>query len=449
MKKNTLLKVLIILVILAICLISFVGVFTKNKNSMVSVLPDYILSMNLNDSREVSLKVSEDTNTVTYDAEGNVTQDGLDEEGNLKEGYTTQEEKVNKDESLTQENYQLSKGIMEKRLENMGATDYTVRQEPYAGKITVKLPNSTDADDFIANLAYKGKFEIIDSETNEVLINNAQVKESKAVYSTGTYGTAVYLSIEFNKEGKQKLEEITTKYVSSSDEEGNDTTKKVSIKLDDEQLLETYFDEVNKTGTMQLSIGSQSTDSEKISGYIKQATLLASLITNKPMELKYEIENDVVYTSVIEDNQVAGIIICTLVFVCIGIIYLIAKFKIKGCLAVISYIGYIGVLLLSVRFTNVIISPDGIIGFIVALITNFVFINYILKKISSEDKTIKQIMKEAFVKCAWVVLPLLIISICFTFMNWTAISSLGMVMFWGIVSLVITNILFTRTLLDE
>ena len=165
MKKNGLLKVLIILVIIAICLISFVGIYKKEKTNMISVLPEYKKTMNLGGQRQVVLEVSDETKEVIYDSEGNVSSDGLDEDGNLKEGYTKQEEKVNKDEILTEENYAIAKEIIEKRLKKLNVEDYIVRQDIKTGNIEVTLPENNDTNRVTEYLTYQGKFEITDSQT--------------------------------------------------------------------------------------------------------------------------------------------------------------------------------------------------------------------------------------------------------------------------------------------
>ena len=46
-----------------------------------------------------------------------------------------------------------------------------------------------------------------------------------------------------------------------------------------------------------------------------------------------------------------------------------------------------------------------------------------------------------------ILIPLAIIAVTFTFMNWTPIISIGMIMFWGLVIFAIYNLIFTRTLL--
>ena len=82
-----------------------------------------------------------------------------------------------------------------------------------------------------------------DKDTGEVLISNKDIKDAKVGYNTTSSGTTVYLTIEFNKDGKQKLNEISKTYVSSKDADGNDTSKKIDMKLDDETILSSYFEE--------------------------------------------------------------------------------------------------------------------------------------------------------------------------------------------------------------
>lgn len=272
MKKNVTIKILAILIIIAISLISFVGIFVKNKGTMVNILPDYDLAKDLKGARIAELVVDSSTEEIVLDNEGNVTEDGLDEEGNLKEGYSKKQEPVNKTEALNEENYKISKEIIEKRLKAYGINDYSVRLNNENGEITVELYENSNTDTAIYNLEYLGEFTVKDSETKETLLDNKDVKTAKAVYGTTETGTTVYLSIEFNKVGKKKLQEISRNYIETTDEEGNTNTKKVTINLDNDQLIETYFGEENTNGILQLSVGSATTDSSIIQNYIEQAS---------------------------------------------------------------------------------------------------------------------------------------------------------------------------------
>ena len=449
MKNNRLLKALIILIIIAICLISFVGIFVKDNNQRINILPDYLLSTNLSGARVAKLDVDTSSNEVIYDSEGNVSQDGENEDGTLKEGYTKKEEKVNPDEVLTVENYEKSKRIIEKRLKEYGVQDFNLRLNNNNGQIILELPENSNTDTLLANITYVGKFEILDSETKEVLLDYSKVKDAKAVYSNTDFGTRVFLSIEFNDEGKAKLEEITKTYIETTDEEGNKTTKEISINIDNETLLETYFSETITNGTLQLSIGSASTDSEEIASYLDQAAQVATLIDSNIMPIKYNLDTNTYLSSALNKDILQIVMYIIIAIVAIALVYECVKYKLKGLLASLSYIGCIALLLIVLRYTNVVISLEAISALIILLILNYTFVKNILEKLENKDLSIKEITKQVYLKYAWILFPLLLVSITFTFMSWIPVSSIGMVMFWGIVTIYIYNYIITVTLLKD
>ena len=445
---SKLLKGLTVLVIIAICLISFCGIYVKKQGRMANVMPEYKLGMNLSGARVAKFKISDKTEEIIHDAEGNVTTEGTNEDGTLKEGYTKESKPVNSEELLNEKNYEIAKRIMQNRLDNMGMSEYDLRLNYNNGEIIVALPEDSYTDMAIANLSYLGKFEIKDSNTDEVLMSNNDIKNATAVYGSTNAGTAVYLSIEFNKEGKQKLEDITRKYISSKDEEGNDTTNKISIKLDDENLLETYFDEPITTGSLELSIGSASTSNEEISGYVKQANQIAGLIKNDVMKIKYELsENNYVSKSI--DNITIKLTVCVILAIqIIGFIYWGIKYKANGIFAIIGTCGLMAIILIIVRYANVIISLESIVAIICILVSNFLMLEYVLRKFSKAEENKTEIIKETYKRYASILLPLLIIAVVFTFINWLPIASIGMLLFWGMVILMLYNYITMSLLFD-
>ena len=272
MKKNLTIKILAILIIVAVSLISFIGLYVKKGTTRENLIPNYQLSKDLKGTRTAKLVVDSKTQELVFDSNGNVSEDGLDSEGNLKEGYSKKDEPINSKDQLNEENYKICKEIIEKRLSSYGVNDYTVRLNNENGEIIVELYETENTDTVIYNLEYIGEFTLKDSETKEILLNNKDIKSARAVYGTTETGTTVYLSIEFNKEGKKTLQEVSKNYVETKDEEGNSKTKKVTLNLDSEQLIETYFDEENLTGMLQLSIGSVTTDTNTIQSYLQQAS---------------------------------------------------------------------------------------------------------------------------------------------------------------------------------
>lgn len=448
MKKSKLVKFLTILIIIAICLISYAGIWVKEQEKMENILPEYILGMNLSGSRVAKFIVSDETEEIIYDAEGNVTTDGTNEDGSLKEGYTKEDKKVNGEDVLNEANYEAVKNIMEKRLEHTGVSEYTIRLNKQNGEIILELPENNATNEIISNLTYLGKFEIKDSETDEVLMNNTHVKEASAVYGSTETGTVVYLNIEFNKEGKQKLEDITKIYVHSTDEEGNEVEKNINIELDEETMLQTHFEETITTGNLQLTIGSASTSNEEIASYINQASQVAGLIDSGVMPIYYELEQNnyiQAFNLGIFEKIALGIILAIIV---IGFMYWIIRYKLNGIFAVLSYIVGVGVTSLVIRYANVPVSIETAVAIITLLVCNYLVLQYALKQFAKKDENKMEIIKKTYKRYASILCPIAIISIVFTFINWLPISSIGMVIFWGLSVFAICNYVVMKILFE-
>lgn len=447
MKKTILTNILVVLIILLISLVSFIGIYVKDTNTAKNIVPEYLLGMNLSGSRVIKMDVDSSTNKVVHDSEGKVSEDGKNEDGTLKEGYTEVEEKVNPDEKLNEDNFEISKKIVEKRLKKLGVKEYVVKQNNEDGSVTIEIPDDNITEDVITYITYVANFEIQDSDTKEVLIDNSHVKTARVVYGSAEYGTTVYLQIEFNKEGKRKLEEITNTYTKTTNEAGEEVTKNIEIKIDDDTLIKTYFSEKIDTGKLPLSIGTMTTSSEQINEYTKQANLIATLISAGEMPIEYNLVQNRYIESAINENIIKTIIVALIVIVLIAIIYLTIKYKTDGIMSALSFIGFIGALLLIIRYANVILSIESIVAILTILIVNFCFINYILKKKKEDKLHIKEIINQAYIRYTSVFIPLLIVAITFTFMSWIPITSIGMVMFWGLVIFALYNLIITRTLL--
>lgn len=448
MKNIKLVKVLTILVILAICLISFAGIFARKQGYIENVLPEFTLGMNLSGARVARYAVSDHTEDIIYDAEGNVTTEGTNEDGSLKEGYTKETKPVNAEEILTKENFQSAKTIMEKRLEKLGITEYILRLNPITGEIIVELPENEHTDEALSNLTYAGKFEIKDSETNEVLLDNKNVKHASAVYGSTATGTTVFLSIEFDKEGKQKLEEMTKTYISTTNEEGNTVTKNISIELDGESMLNTYFGETITTGILQLSIGSATTSNEELSTYIEQASRVAGLIDSGVMDIHYELEENNFISASVDSILIKIVIAIILVVLASGFVYWGICYKKNGIYASILYLGWIAITLLVIRYANVPLSWEMMASVISMLVANYLVLQYALTKFAKGRSNKTEIIKQTYKRYASILCPLFIMGVVATFMTWLPIASIGMVLFWGMTMLAIYDYITMKLLLD-
>lgn len=459
MKEKTMktVKILTItLLVILISMINFIGIYQKNKNRMENKVKDYSYSMSLNGARTIKLKV----NTESKDDVPN-----------------------NGEEVLTAENYKKSKEVIEKRLNKMNVEEYTTSVNEATGEITIQIPEqNSQTDTIIGNLNTVGKFEILDSETKEVLLNNDDIKSSEVLYNTTNSGTSVYLQIEFNKNGKDKLKNVSQTYVSvnnttnnttennvaenttseTENEATNTTTegssdtatteKKITMKIDDQEIMSTSFDEPITTGKIQLSVGSATTDKTTLQNYVEQAQSVATTLDTGKLPVKYDLEKNQYILPKLTTQDLIKVEIAIAIIAVVGIIILIVKHKLNGLLAGIAYVGLSAVYMLVVRYTNVTISIESIAGIIIVLILNYIFTTMFLNKIEELNKEkAENVMKKAtgatYKKFYLRIIPICIMAIAFSFIKWVTISSFGMITFWGIVIIAIYNAIITRYLL--
>lgn len=190
---------LIALIVIALTLISFVGIYTKKSSVYKNIIKDYLFSSNLKGSRVVELGVDTSTKKVKYDENGNVVEDTENSDGNVTENensennendentensenteetkYTTVDEPINPQEKLVEQNYKTVKKIIQKRLETLNVSDYKVKLNKSNGKMIIEIPEDSMVDEVVAYLDSIGSFEVTDSEDNTLLLDNNDIKK--------------------------------------------------------------------------------------------------------------------------------------------------------------------------------------------------------------------------------------------------------------------------------
>ena len=457
-KKNekimkTIKRITISLLIVLVSMIGFFGIYKQNKNQMSNVVKDYTYAMDLNGARTIKLTLNTD----------------------------------NSDEVNTEENYKTAKEIIEKRLKKLGVEEYKVNVNNENGEITVQIPEDLNTDTIVSNLTTVGKFEILDSETNDVLLDNNSIESSKVLYNRATSGTSVYLEIAFNKDGKNKLEEISKTYVktennttdentttdenatteennteatentnetnkeNTTSEKSSKTEKKISLKIDDSELMSTTFDEPITSGKIQLSVGKATTDSTTLKGYVEQAQNVATVLDSGKLPVKYDMKKNQYILSSITEQDLTYVAVTIAIIAIIAIIVLIIKYKTNGLVAGIAYTGLVALYLLLIRYTNVVISIDSIFAITMMLAFNYIFTIILLsniKKMKAEnvENAVQKSVTETYKKFFSRIIPVCILAIVFCFIKWTPINSFGMITFWGIVIIAIYNATITNLL---
>lgn len=485
MKKIKLLT--ITLAIILVTAVAFFGVYIPEQNRMEDKVEGYSYAMDLKGGRNIRLAVDTSNKTEVKDSEGNEVEDAdnLTDEEITQNGYTKEEVPTNSQDVLTYDNYKKSKDIIEQRLSKLGVDNYIVKLDDKTGDILIEIPENDNTDSVISNIGTTGKFEIVDSQTKEVLMDNNDIKAARVMYgsnstSTTSAGTTVYLEIEFNKDGAQKLENISNDYKKqnttnetnttnvtneTNTTEDNNTTnetntdstesteeqKEITMLIDDDEIMTTSFDETLETGKLQLSIGSATTDQKTLQNYINQASSMAVVLDNGNIPVVYTVDENQYIISDITQNELNIVLYVMVGLVAIALIVLIIRYRTNGLALAISYVGLASIFLLLIRYANVVLSIEGIFGIAMVLILNYIFSNKLLAKLKKEkdveketvNKQLKETYKEFFIR----IIPICIAVITFCFITWEPISSFGMIMFWGIALIAVYNSIVTNLFL--
>lgn len=181
--------------------------------------------------------------------------------------------------------------------------------------------------------------------------------------------------------------------------------------------------------------------SEEVSLYAESLEELTIILNNGVLPDIYDYSFDS-SSQMLMSSEIQLYVIAIVFVLILAIIYLVVRFKSKGILMGLMEIGYIAVLLLTIRYTNVIITISGIIGIVLSAVFNYLLL-YMILETAEKGKKFKNTILE-FLK---VTIPVYIAAIILTFIPNDNISSVGMTLFWGSVVIYVFNFIFTKPIL--
>lgn len=497
MKAQKILNILLmVLIILLISIISFVGIYVQKQANMKNVIPDYKLGINLKGYRAISLDIKEevdlDDNKDEDEASNEIVENITETSESTENNETTNEIAEGADENATNETaetakvatsediakYERSANILRKRLKKLGVEDYTVTVDRNTGKVDITLPENDETDTIISDITQIGKFKIVDADTNETLITNDDIRsvsittQNSGTDSKGEPITYIYMTINFNLDGSSKFAALTKKYQNVvSDNETNGATEdianelqteteepienvtneveeseeaeteetsgpnQVTLKIDDTDLMTTYFSTINDSGSLSLTVGNSGSSVGDFDTMIVAAENLAAIMENDPLNYQYDVNTNVYVNTTLDSNKVKLMVYIEIAIALLIALVIIAKYRINGLAAVISSVGFVGLLLLAIRFGNVVLSLEGLFTIEIAYIINMIYNILLLNRLKKENLTSKERMlayKESMQKYLFTLIPLAIIIIAFTMMSsWGILNSIGLVLFLG------------------
>ena len=138
----------IVLAIILVTLVSFGGVYIQTQNRMENKVKDYQLGREISEGRLVELVVKSD----------------------------------NDESKKTEENYEIVKNTIEKRLNNLGAEDFTISLNKENGTIRVELAEDDNTNNYAYYLTAPNKVEIKEKDSETELLNDSMIEKAKYNY---------------------------------------------------------------------------------------------------------------------------------------------------------------------------------------------------------------------------------------------------------------------------
>lgn len=467
--KNALAKLIVVLLIVLVSLISFLGIHKRNLNTWKSILPDYQFSKELSEIRTFEFSVDTSTKDKSSDKNtaenttGNTTEnatntvaegttENTDNTANTTDANSTnttaEQVPVNDPAVLTKENYLKTKEIVENRLKDFGIADAEVTVNENNGKLAVSVPYEGTTDYSAALASQKGKIEIIDSETKEVLMDRSMIKKASAYYQqannndsatattddTVSYNLGVKLT--FTSEGQKKLNELSKTYIETTDENGETSQKTITVQIDGEDKYITYFTPDGEYTELAIPLyRSVSTDDmDTFNSDYKDCFVTQTILNNDEFPITYKLTSGSFIESDLGENFVKGLSIAGIVILAIVIVLTIVKNKKDGFFASIIEIGYIAILLLIIRAASVSLTLSGILTIAIMSIINYFLLLTFMKTEKAIDKL------EKFGNFILTIIPFIITIVVFALGKEINTQSIGSVGIWGIFGLIYTLI---------
>ena len=467
-----LMSILLVLISIVVIIIAFVGIYMPKSNKLKNIIPDYKLGTEVSGIIEYRLipDSSEEEKEVYVDSKGNIkgfVEDGHDSSTDTSVQVTTDLEeaeepevndtgfeketktiKENETSSLIEENFEKSKDLIEERLENAGATEYSIRLDKKTGNMVVELSqNDNVAYLYQVGLSASGEFDVIDYQTGVVLMDKSHLENAQVAtnFNQETNKYDVYLQLTLDEKGREIIKEASKKYIKYTDSEGNEKTDRISIRVDGDAIMTTYFGEEYDQAVLNIPI---STDvaSEDMNQAVKSVSDVAFLLRQETMPVKYVQDGGALFVESNLSDNIMNIVYWSIVVILIlALLFLFIKYGSKGLLAGIMNACLIGLVILVLKYVKVVISISSLVALYGVIVLNLIFIIGYLKRLK---EGIQNPYFETMKLYYSITFPIVVMSFIFTFFVSATVTGLGSVLFWGMLLQIIYNTIIVKYVLE-
>ncbi len=374
--------------------------------------------------------------------------------------YKIEKRKIadNPEEVLTEDNYKISKNMIEGYLKAANISEYKIKENEKTGQIIVSVPETKKIANLTSDpitdeksdtqraksvesiLSTTGSFEVKDSITGKVYLTEKHIKEAKANIYQG-YG--VILDVKLNDEGKKILSDVSRKYV-QEEKDGKKYEKKATVTVAGMELVKATFAEPMDEGLMQINLGNgYGKNKDVITAIYGEAKRLENALKVGKTPIKYNVEQK---TNGIKENinykNAKIILLVILAVMLILALSLVFKYGLKGLYAMLVNISFFAVLVLAIRYTDVVVTIPSLVAVVVAYILEYVILLKYLQNVKEKDYEIADEVVDTL-KYTFI---LIISSIILSFSHNILLSSFAMTLFIAIILLFTHNYIFVKNM---
>ena len=460
------------LLAIATTIIAFTGWYTYKNGIWEDKLAKVNLGMDLEGARHLRFILDETVTNgveVYVDDEGNykgnvvansttentISIDTLTGETKEEIPYKTEKRdiKANEDSAITRENFELTKKIIQKRISKENNFEYNIRVDDLNKTIEIELPNDDDlVSEIQSDVVGKGEIVVTDTNTGVILMDNSDIKSAKATIGTSQSDTSkvqFYLSLTLNKEGKEKFHDMSLKYKThehSENEENEEAQKSISVSVDGQVICQTTFADEMNGDIFNVFFGSpiSQSDQETYLAFVSYSAKVANAINSGILPLQFVQESDTFIVSNTKTPSIlAAVAICALIVV-VAFVYFLVKYKSRGLVAFIVGVGYISTTIVLIRLieSDVVVTFNSLLAGLALVAINFAFIKELYKNSENSNSAFFNTLVNTYI----IIIPLIVIAVVFTLYSNILLSSVGKILFWGILIHALYSIIITRTM---
>ena len=228
------------------------------------------------------------------------------------------------------------------------------------------------------------------------------------------------------------------------EKDGKKYEKKATVTVAGMELVKATFAEAMDEGLMQINLGNgYGKNKDVITAIYGEAKRLENALKVGKTPIKYNVEQK---TSGIKENinykNAKIILIAILAVMLILALSLVFKYGLKGLYAMLVNISFVVVLLLAIRYTDVVVTIPSLVSVVVAYILEYVILLKYLQNTKENDYEIADEVVDTL-KYTFI---LIISSIILSFSHNILLSSFAMTLFIAIILLFTHNYIFVKNM---